>query len=73
MTSTMTITDRMHHLIHQRWELVTKEVWFSKEGFVHSLLLLALSNEDIVRQAAYLSQYYFEGKGPTSLEDKERA
>ena len=74
MTTTISITDRLNSLIEKRWKEARKEVdWIQKEGFIHTLLLLAVTDEKIVKQAAFLSQYYFEGKGSTALEHKERA
>jgi len=72
MTLTISITDRVNSLIEKRWEESTKEVgWISKEGFIHALLLLAVTDERIVKQAAFLSRHYFEGKGSTAVEYKE--
>jgi len=74
MTITISITDQMNSLIEKRWEESRKRVgWIQKEGFIHALLLLAVTDESLVEQAAFLSQYYFEGKGSTALEHKEQA
>ena len=72
MTTTISITRGISYLIEKQWERSTKEIgWMQKEGFIHALLLLAITDEKLVKQAAFLSRHYFDGKGSTAIEHNE--
>ena len=75
MTITIAVTNRINEMVEKRWSEMSRQVGggVSKEGFVNALLLLALTDEDISQQAAYLNRHYFDGKGATALENKEKA
>ena len=73
MTVAVIITNRVAKMLEDRLEEMRHQIgWLYKEGFVNTLLLLALSDETLSRQAAYLSVRYFKGKGATEMENKER-
>lgn len=72
MATTVAITDHLNRMLEKRLLEIsdTHSRRIPKEGFLHALLLLALSDADLVQQAAYLSLYYFGGRGVVRLEYK---